>query len=121
MTSPGNATYSATKAFLQMLSEGMAAEVARTGVRVQALCPGFTRTEFHERARMPTDAIPGLAWHTPERVVAASLRALARGGPVTVVPGVANRAAVALAPALPLRALSRAMRLARVPGRGDAG
>jgi short-subunit dehydrogenase len=117
VTSAGNATYSASKAFLQMLSEGMAADVAGAGVRVQALCPGFTRTEFHDRARMPTGGIPGLAWQAPARVVEASLRALARGGPVTVVPGAANRAAVALARHLPLRALSRAMRLARVPGR----
>jgi short-subunit dehydrogenase len=121
VTSPGNATYSATKAFLHLLSEGMAAEVAASGVRVQALCPGFTRTEFHGRAGMGVGGIPAFAWHTPERVVDASLRALARGGPVTVVPGVPYRAAVALLRHLPLRALSQLVRRARLPGRGGPG
>ena len=118
VTSAGNATYSATKAFLQLLSEGMAAEVAGAGVRVQALCPGFTRTEFHDRAGLPTGGIPRLAWLTPERVVDASLAALARGGPVTVVPGGRYRAAVALLRLAPLRALSRGVRLGRLRGRG---
>lgn len=103
------ATYNATKAFLQLLSEGLAAEVAASGVRVQALCPGFTRTEFHARIG-PVGAamaarVPGALWMTPEAVVAASFRALARGGPVTVVPGLGYRAAVALLRRVPLRAL----------------
>ena len=119
VTSPGNATYSATKAFVQMLSAGMAAEVADAGVRVQALCPGFTRTEFHARAVMPTRGIPAFAWLTPERVVEASLAALARGGPVTVIPGFTYQAAVAALRHAPLRALSRAIRRARVPGRDE--
>jgi short-subunit dehydrogenase len=120
VTSAGNATYSASKAFLQLLSEGMAAEVAGTGVRVQALCPGFTRTEFHGRAGMPTGAIPGFIWLTPPEVVAASLAALARGGPVTLVPGATYRSAVALLRLMPLRLLSWAMRRGGLPGRGAA-
>ncbi len=120
VTSAGNVTYSATKAFVQMLSEGMAAEVAGAGVRVQALCPGFTRTEFHDRAGMGTGGIPRFAWLTPDRVVEASLAALARGGPVTLVPGVSYRAVVAVLRHTPLRALSLAMRRARLPGRPGA-
>lgn len=120
VSSVGNATYSATKAFLQLLSEGMAAEVAGSGVRVQALCPGFTRTEFHARAALPVAGIPRLAWQSPERVVAASLAAVARGGPVTVIPGIANRAAIALLRLAPLRVLSLLIRRARVPGRDGA-
>ncbi len=105
------ATYSATKAFVQLLSEGVAAEVAASGVRVQALCPGFTRTEFHARmvARgsdpAETARVPAAFWMSAEAVVAASLRALARGGPVTVVPGLGYRALVALARRAPLRLL----------------
>jgi short-subunit dehydrogenase len=118
VTSAGNATYSATKAFVRLLSEGMAAEVAGAGVRVQALCPGFTRTEFHERAGMAMGAIPGFAWLTPAQVVDASLAAVARGGPVTVIPGAAYRALVALLRHVPLRVLSLGMRLGRLPGRG---
>lgn len=116
--SAGSATYSASKAFLQLLSEGMAAEVAGAGVRVQALCPGFTRTEFHDRAGLSMGAIPTFAWLTAERVVDASLAALARGGPVTVVPGGTYRTVVALLRLAPLRALSRAIRIGRLPGRG---
>ncbi len=104
------ATYNATKAFLQLLSEGMAAEVAASGVRVQALCPGFTRTEFHarigRRGAAMAERVPRALWMTPEAVVDASLRALARGGPVTVVPGLGYRTAVAVLRRLPLRALA---------------
>jgi len=117
VTSAGNVTYSATKAFLQLLSEGMAAEVAHAGVRVQALCPGFTRTEFHDRAGLAKSAIPGFAWQSAEQVVNASLAALERGGPVTVVPGASYQAVVALLRHTPLRVLSRAIRLARLRGR----
>ena len=103
------ATYSATKAFLQMLSEGMAAEVAASGVKVQALCPGFTRTEFHARMGPSGSAmaarIPNALWMTADAVVDTSLRALTRGGPVTVVPGLGYRALVALLRHAPLRAL----------------
>ncbi len=104
------ATYNATKAFLQLLSEGVAAEVAGSGVRVQALCPGFTRTEFHARMGPTGSAmasrIPAALWMSADDVVDASLRALARGGPVTVVPGLGYRAAVAVFRRLPLRALA---------------
>ncbi|GJG86674.1 dehydrogenase [Gemmatimonadetes bacterium T265] len=104
------ATYNATKAFLQLLSEGIAAEVAASGVRVQALCPGLTRTEFHARMGARGAAavarIPGALWMSADAVVDASLRALARGGPVTVVPGLGYRATVAVLRRLPLRALA---------------
>lgn len=110
----GYPTYNATKAFLQLLSEGLAAEVAASGVRVQALCPGFTRTEFHARigpaGEAMTRRIPAPLWMTPEAVVDASLRALARGGPVTVVPGLGYRATVALLRRVPLRVLAWAAR-----------
>jgi short-subunit dehydrogenase len=97
----------------------MAAEVAGDGVRVQALCPGFTRTEFHARAAMAMGALPGFVWSTPAGVVDASLRALAAGGPVTVIPGASYRAVVALLRHLPLRVRSLAVRRGRLPGRGD--
>jgi len=115
------ATYNATKAFVRLLSEGIAAEVVGTGVRVQALCPGFTRTEFHARMGPAGSAmaahIPAALWMTPEAVVDASLRALARGGPVTVVPGLGYRAAVAVLRRLPLRALAWGARRSAVSRR----
>lgn len=106
MTAPGNATYSATKAFLVMLATGMSTELAGTGVRVQALCPGFTRTEFHERARMAVGEIPRPLWMSAERVVDASLAAADRGGPVVVVPGAGYRAVVAGVRHVPLRLMT---------------
>jgi hypothetical protein len=109
VTVPGSVTYSAAKAFLRVLSDGMAAELAGTGVRVQALCPGFTRTEFHRRMGgdgAGGDRIPRWAWMSADDVVDASLRALDRGGPVVVVPGLRYRAAVALLRHTPLRLLT---------------
>jgi short-subunit dehydrogenase len=105
ITVPGTVTYSAAKAFLRVLSDGMAAELAGTGVRVQALCPGFTHTEFHGRMGAEKSGIPDWAWLNSEAVVDASLRALDRGGPVVVVPDARYKALVAAVRLLPMRAL----------------
>jgi hypothetical protein len=91
---PFLSTYGATKAFVTSFTESIAGEVRGTGVRVQALCPGFTRTEFQERASIDTSQIPGFAWMSAEAVVEASLAGLARGE-VIVVPGGLNKAVVA--------------------------
>jgi hypothetical protein len=112
VTGPGNATYSGTKAFLRVATDGLAAELTGTGVQVQALCPGFTRTEFHDRMGFAPSNIPRPLWMTPDAVVDASLRAADRGGPVTVIPGLTYRAAVAALRHLPLRALSMLIRRA---------
>ena len=90
---PGSATYSATKAFLVAFSESLAMELGSSGVRVQALCPGFVRTHFHSGLRMPERVLRGgffLRWSTPEAVVRASLRALG-GRKVVCIPGFGNR------------------------------
>ena len=110
ITAPGNVTYSAAKAFLRVLSDGMAAEVERHGVRVQALCPGFTRTEFQRRMGADPRQIPDWLWMSADDVVRASLKALDRGGPVVVVPGLRYRALVAALRHTPMRLLSWAER-----------
>lgn len=95
---PGNATYAGTKAFLVAFSETLQHELAGSGVRVQALCPGFTYSEFHETAEyqhFDRKRIPGALWMTADQVAAESLRALGRGG-VVCIPGLANRLLVAI-------------------------
>ena len=85
--SANNVNYCATKAYLRVFSEGLAAELAGSGVRVQALCPGFTRSEFHQRMGVDAGDIPGWMWISATRVVDTSLAALKRGWPVVCVPG----------------------------------
>lgn len=89
--SAGNVNYCATKAFLTNFSEGLAAELKRSGVQVQALCPGFTRSEFHQRANIPMGGLPAPLWLAASDVVQTSLRALDRRGPVVCVPGLIYR------------------------------
>jgi short-subunit dehydrogenase len=67
--------------------------------------PGFTRTEFQERAGIDTNAVPGFAWMQPEAVVEASLAGLERGQ-VVCIPGLGNRLVAPFQRLLP-RALVR--------------
>jgi short-subunit dehydrogenase len=87
---PFNATYAATKAYVTSFSESLHEELRGTGVVVQALLPGFTRTEFQEVAGVDPGSVPAFAWMKPEQVVAASLAALRRGDAICV-PGLGNR------------------------------
>ena len=103
--SAGNANYSATKAYLTTLTEGLAAELTGTGVQAQALCPGFTRSEFHRRMQAPPGEAPGFMWMSAASVVRASLRSLDRRGPVVCVPGLGYKALVLLMRLLPRRAI----------------
>jgi uncharacterized protein len=103
--SAGSVNYCATKAYLTTFTEGLAAELSGTGVRAQALCPGFTRSEFHQRMGPGAGDRPRLMWMTAESVVRASLEQLARGGPVICVPGLRYKLVVALVRLLPRRAI----------------
>lgn len=86
--SQGNVNYCATKAYQRVFSEGLTMELAGTGVRAQALCPGFTHTEFHDRMQIDkTKGIPAWAWLDADRVVRESLEAAFGGGPTVVIPG----------------------------------
>ena len=78
---PYDATYGATKAFVNSFTEALHEELRGTRVRVQALCPGFTHTEFQQRAGIDVSTIPTWAWMTPEAVVEASLAALRQRRP----------------------------------------
>ena len=96
LTSPGNVNYCATKAYQRFAMQALAPEVASRGIYVQAFCPGFTRTEFHQRAEMSTTIIPSILWMDAERAVRASVEAMARRAPTTVIPGLLNRCLVTL-------------------------
>lgn len=87
---PFNATYAATKAFVNSFTQAVSEELRGTGVRLQLLCPGFTRTEFQEVAGVRTDDLPDFAWMSPEAVVEISLEAL-RKGDLVVIPGGGNK------------------------------
>ncbi|MBN1289608.1 MAG: SDR family oxidoreductase [Actinobacteria bacterium] len=72
----GSKTYGGSKAFLVNFSDGLQQEVAGKGIKVQALCPGFVRTGFHETMGEKMSSIPDFLWMTPEKVVDASIKAL---------------------------------------------
>jgi short-subunit dehydrogenase len=86
-------TYSASKAYVTNFSESLHLQYARRGVQVLALCPGFTRTEFHSRADMDTSGIPARMWLDADAVVATALADLDKGRSLSV-PGVQYKAIV---------------------------
>ncbi|RBQ19536.1 short-chain dehydrogenase [Spongiactinospora rosea] len=79
-----NGTYSATKAWVATFSASAGAELAASGVRVMALCPGFVRTEFHQRVGMDTSGIPDHLWLDADRVARTAMRDLALGKLISI-------------------------------------
>jgi short-subunit dehydrogenase len=106
--SPGSVSYCATKCWMNSFTEGLALELKSVGsrVRVQALCPGYTQSEFHDVAGMDRKMIPASLWMRAEDVVAESIRGLERGQTV-VVPGWKYKAAVLLMKHTPRFVLER--------------
>lgn len=93
MLLPHNVIYSATKSFLKTFTEALALELQGTGIRVQVLCPGFTRTEFHsvgDFQNFDRSRIPNYLWMFADEVVEESLKAF-RKNKVVVIPGRINR------------------------------
>lgn len=62
-------SYSAAKSYLTVLTESLHTELRSTNVKISALCPGFTRTEFHQRGRMKMKSLPNFMWLSAEKVV----------------------------------------------------
>ncbi|GIG28122.1 SDR family NAD(P)-dependent oxidoreductase [Cellulomonas marina] len=91
-------TYSAHKAWVRTFTEGLAVELAGTGVTATALCPGLTHTEFHAREGLDVSSLPEVAWLDAEDVVARALADVRRGLVVST-------------PSLRYQALSAALRV----------
>jgi short-subunit dehydrogenase len=77
-------TYSASKSYLTVLTESLHTELAATNVKVSALCPGFTRTEFHQRGKMSMKGLPEFLWLDSDRLVEQSWRDAIKGKVVSV-------------------------------------
>jgi short-subunit dehydrogenase len=104
---PGNVSYCATKGWMNSFTEGLYLELkgSNSPVKVQALCPGYTLSEFHDTLGFDRKLIPRWLWLNADNVVAASLRGLDEGKPF-VVPGWQYKTAVLLIKNMP-RALLR--------------
>jgi short-subunit dehydrogenase len=95
-------TYSASKSYLTVLSESLHTELLGTKVNVSALCPGFTRTEFHQRGRMKMKGLPDFMWLDSDQLVAASWSDAQAGKPISV-PGWQYKLLVGLISFIPRR------------------
>lgn len=103
---PGSATYAASKSFVTSLSIGLGEELRPKGVTVTTLAPGFTRTEFQERAGMDPGQVPSAVWQSAEHVARAGLDGAA-AGKVVVIPGIHNKLAAGVGRLLPGRLLQK--------------
>ncbi|CAB4539549.1 unannotated protein [freshwater metagenome] len=97
--------YSASKAYLTVLSESLSTELSATNIKVSALCPGFTRTEFHQRGRMKMAGLPNFMWLNSDVLVAKSWKDAVAGKPVSI-PGWQYKVLVGLISLVP-RAIVR--------------
>src|SRR3990172_714488 len=101
---PINGIYGGTKSFLNVFTESLHMEVRRYGIKVQSLCPGFTRTDFHRKMGIEEEMKKNrmIHWMTPERVVIKSMKRLGKGK-VICIPGIRNKLFYALARFMPRR------------------
>jgi uncharacterized protein len=101
--------YSAIKAWVTSYTEGLANELHGTGVKIVALCPGWVRTEFHERANINVGWIPAFLWLDADQLVADCLSDAAEGKVISI-PSKRYKALIMICGQLPrrtLRAVSR--------------
>jgi short-subunit dehydrogenase len=105
-------TYSAHKAWVTVFSEALDGQLRSHGIRVMALCPGFVRTEFHQRADIDMSDVPGFLWLDADELVADALRDLRRGRTVSV-PDARYKVLTSLARHAPRRLVNLAIRVGR--------
>jgi short-subunit dehydrogenase len=77
-------TYSAAKVWLTSFSESLNTNYKDSGINITVVAPGFTRTEFHQRANMSTDSIPNWMWISTNLVVKDSIKAVLKGKAVVI-------------------------------------
>jgi uncharacterized protein len=102
MVGPGSVTYCATKLYLNSFTESLHLELRNSGIRLQALCPGFTVSEFHKRLGYDTSGAFFKHFMSPDAVVNTSLRDL-KHGRVISIPGARNRLVAMTARYIPRR------------------
>lgn len=106
---PDMAVYAATKAYVISLSESLHEDLRGSGVRVTALCPGLTRTEFMDAtgSELKQERLPSGVWMTADEVAATGLSDMARGRAVSI-PGAHYKAFVATSSVIPRSLMRRA-------------
>ncbi|MFM9095399.1 MAG: SDR family NAD(P)-dependent oxidoreductase [Actinomycetes bacterium] len=77
-------TYSAAKVWLTSFSESLNTNYKKLGINISVVAPGFTRTEFHQRANMSIDSIPNWMWLSSKLVVRDSIKAVFKGKTIVV-------------------------------------
>lgn len=105
-------TYGAAKAWVNSFSEWAAQEYGPQGVTVTCLCPGFTKTEFHERMEVDRGSAPDFMWLDADELVATALSDHAKGK-LWSIPGLQYKAIVAGARLVPTSLLQRFQSLGR--------
>lgn len=93
-TFPTSAMYCATKSFLTSFSQSLAMELNKYNIRVQALCPGFARTDFHSKLEINESKLMNkgiVRWMSAENVVNYSLREIDKELKVIFIPGFWNK------------------------------
>ena len=93
-------SYSAAKSYLTVITESLHTELADTNIKVSALCPGFTRTEFHQRGRMSMKGLPSFMWLNSDKLVAKAWSDALKGKAVSI-PGWQYQLLVFVIQALP--------------------
>jgi short-subunit dehydrogenase len=95
-------TYSAAKRYWVTLAQSLTVSLRTHNVSVTAVCPGLTRTEFHQRMGMDISGFPPVAWLSAQRVVSTGLRHSFRGKAVSI-PSLRYRLLVLISPLIPAR------------------
>ncbi|MVB09662.1 short chain dehydrogenase [Caprobacter fermentans] len=111
MIVPKNSVYSGAKAFVKSFTEGLHVDLIGTGVKVLAVCPGLTHTDFHEKMGMEKSRQINkgiISWMSPEEVVSCSLKDLQKGK-VICIPGLHTKLMTGMLSLIPQKTYYKTM------------